>query len=133
MVKSFRTLAEDRCRIDLAGWKLAAPTAATREALTMSLAKPIDARSLRKFVSVVDGKGSPVSGTMTVGKGDVVWTFTPQQPWRGEAYQVVVNPRLEDVAGNTPTRPFDLDLQTPKLPPQPLQWTFRPACSTGDD
>jgi hypothetical protein len=37
-----------------------------------------------------------------------------------------VSPDLEDVAGNTPERAFDLDLRAPKRPAQKLHFDFEP-------
>jgi hypothetical protein len=35
------------------------------------------------------------------------WYFVPARPWDGDTYTVVVNPALEDLAGNTPAYLFD--------------------------
>ena len=40
-------------------------------------------------------------------------------------YYLHVDPQLEDVAGNTPLRPFDFDLKAPKLPEQKLRLEFK--------
>jgi hypothetical protein len=39
---------------------------------------------------------------------------------------VSVSPELEDVAGNTPLRPFDMDLRTPARKLQRLHFDFEP-------
>jgi len=39
---------------------------------------------------------------------------------------VNVSPDLEDVAGNTPVRPFDMDSLTPTRPAQKLYFEFEP-------
>ena len=57
VVKKFRTTAEDRIRIELADWKLKAPTAGTREPLTLTMSKSIDYRSLQTGLTVTDAKG----------------------------------------------------------------------------
>ena len=36
-----------------------------------------------------------------------VWTFTPREPWSQAEYRVVIDPRLEDLAGNRPGILFD--------------------------
>jgi hypothetical protein len=125
-VKKFRTTREDRVRIDLAQWKLSAPKAGAREALSLAFPKPIDHRSLQRFLSVVDENDKVVEGTVTLGKQEMSWQFTPSEPWQKHTYRVELKGDLEDVAGNTPLRPFDLDLNSPKLPAQPLQMKFQP-------
>jgi hypothetical protein len=41
--------------------------------------------------------------------GETRWLFTPRQPWAAGAYRLVTDTRLEDLAGNTIGRPFEVD------------------------
>jgi hypothetical protein len=123
-VKKFRTTSEDRVRIELADWKLTAPKAGTMEPLTLEFNKSIDHRSLQRFLTVRDDKGKPVDGRVEIGFDEKSWSLTPHVPWQARAYRLDVDPQLEDVAGNTPQRPFDHDLNSPKLPPQKLRFEF---------
>ena len=125
-IKKFRTTGEDRVRIELSDWKLTAPKAGTRDALTLMLPKSIDYRSLRTGLAVRNAKGQIIAGAITIGKDETSWRFTPNQPWQAGAHHVSVSPDLEDIAGNTPARPFDLDLLTPRRPPQKLEIEFEP-------
>jgi hypothetical protein len=126
VVKKFSTTPEDRVRIDLSQWKLSAPRANSRQPLTLTLSKSIDHRSLLRFLTVHDDKGQPVEGTIEIGKAEKTWTFTPKTNWQTRSYRLDIDGDLEDVAGNTPTRPFDLDLKAPKLGPQNLRMEFQP-------
>jgi hypothetical protein len=126
VVKKFRTTPEDRVRIDLSHWKLTAPKSATREPVTLTLAKSIDHRGLQNRLTVADDSGKPVEGAITYGKDEKSWHFTPAQPWQARAYHIDVDGRLEDVAGNTPMLPFDNDLKAPKQAAQKLRLEFSP-------
>ncbi len=126
IVKRFRTTPEDRLRIELSDWKLAAPRAGTRDAVVLTFPKSIDYRSLRTGLTVRGARGQAVAGTIRTGKGETSWHFTPAEPWQPGAHRVSVSPDLEDVAGNTPSRPFDMDRLTPKRRPQKLQFDFEP-------
>ena len=57
-----------------------------------------------------DGDDSTIAGVSEVGRGEGGWIFVPDVPWEGGDYQLVVEPRLEDVAGNSPARVFDRDI-----------------------
>jgi hypothetical protein len=125
-IKKFRTTAEDRVRIELDEWKLTAPKAGTRDALALTFPKSIDYRSLHTGLTVVNGKAEKIGGAISVGKDERSWSFTPAQPWQAGLHRVRVSPDLEDPAGNTPSRPFDLDLLSPRPPAQNLQIEFEP-------
>jgi len=125
-IKKFRTTPEDRVRIELSDWKLTAPTAGTRDAVVLTLPKSVDYRSLQTGLTVTSAKDEIIAGAIVIGKDETSWRFTPTQPWRTGSHQVSVSPDLEDVAGNTPSRPFDMDLLTPKRRPQKLQFEFEP-------
>jgi len=125
-IKRLRTTPEDRVRIELSSWKLAEPTAGTRDAVTLTLSKSIDYRSLQTGLTVVNGQGQILAGVIAIGEDEKSWRFTPTQPWQPGLHRVNVSSDLEDVAGNTPSRPFDMDLLTPTRPAQKLQLEFEP-------
>jgi hypothetical protein len=126
VTKRFRTTPEDRARIELGDWKLTAPRAGTREALTLTLSKCLDYRSLQTGLTVADASGQILTGAITIGKDEKSWRFTPGRPWQAAPHRVTVNADAEDVAGNTPSRPFDVDLLAPPRPAQKLHFDFEP-------
>ena len=65
-------------------------------------------------------------GTISVGEKEMSWRFEPRQAWQAMEYMVRVDELLEDLAGNTPVRVFDTDLEKPKGPPAKLALPFRP-------
>jgi hypothetical protein len=125
-LKKFRTTPEDRVRIELSDWKVTAPKVGTRAPVTLTLCKSLDYRSLQTGLTVTNAGGQTVAGTIAIGKDEKSWRFTPTQPWQARPYRVVVGADVEDVAGNTPARPFDMDLLTPARPPQMLHFDFEP-------
>jgi hypothetical protein len=125
--KKFRTTAEDRTRINLSAWKLQAPTAGTRAPLVLAFPTSLDRLGLERRLKVLDSEGKEVGGRTEVGAGERSWAFHPASPWKVAAYRVEVDRELEDVAGNTPVRAFDVDLTVPAPPPQSLSLRFQPA------
>ncbi len=126
IMKRFRTTAEDRVRIELGEWKLGAPKEGSAAPLVVTFQKSIDHKSLERFLAIHDGKGQVVVGKTSVGQDEKAWSFIPALPWQDQEYRLKTNGRLEDVAGNTPLRPFDLDLKSPAPPAQQLDIPFRP-------
>jgi outer membrane protein assembly factor BamB len=126
-IKRFRTTPEDRVRIELGDWRLTAPKAGTRDALTLTLPKSVDYRSLQTGLTITSASNRTIPGAIAIGKDEKSWHFTPSQPWQAAPYRVNVSPDLEDVAGNTPVRPFDMDLLTPPRPAQKLHFAFEPS------
>jgi hypothetical protein len=126
VTKTFRTTAEDRQRIKVEEWMLAAPAVGTSEPLHVFFPKAIDHKSLARFLTITDESGKRVRGTFEVGKAERSWCFRPAQPWSVQEYRLIIDSRLEDVAGNTPLRPFDVDLNTPPAGTPCLHRTFRP-------
>ncbi len=92
---------------DPMAWKLQVPQAQSSEALEVGLRKPLDHLSLAYRIRVRTSSGRLVSGRIEIGQNDEVWRFTPTQPWAVDQYQLVVDPALEDLAGNRPIGLFD--------------------------
>lgn len=120
-VLAFRTAAEDRTRIELNEWSVLQPRVGSHEPVKLTFPKSIDRLSLARFLKV-----EGVAGKIDVAADGRSWSLTPESPWQRGEHTIVVDPRLEDIAGNTPTRPFDLDLKTPALPAQDLRVHFTP-------
>ncbi|MFM8471092.1 MAG: hypothetical protein ACKODH_14200, partial [Limisphaerales bacterium] len=52
-----------------------------------------------------------VAGEITVTAGELEWRFIPAQPWRAGPHELRVNTAIEDHAGNSLARPFEVNLQ----------------------
>ncbi|MGC4054710.1 MAG: Ig-like domain-containing protein [Paludibaculum sp.] len=109
--KEFRAGPADRTPPDPGKWSIAAPRAGSIEPLVIRFPEPLDFAMLQHELQVTGA-----SGKVSVGRGETEWRFTPDHPWRAATYSVVVNTRLEDMAGNQLNRPFDVDTFDPITP-----------------
>jgi hypothetical protein len=48
-----------------------------------------------------------------VGDAERRWQFAPGEPWHEGDYRLVIGADLEDVAGNSVARPFEVDVAGP--------------------
>ncbi len=111
--KTFRAAAPDETQPDPKAWKVQAPAAGRGEALVVTFPKPLDHAMLERVLWVTDGQGKNVEGTVAVTDGETCWRFTPKEPWRAGAYDLVADTVLEDPAGNSIARPFEVDVFHP--------------------
>jgi hypothetical protein len=56
--------------------------------------------------------GQKYTGSITLSKSESEWRFIPVEPWIPGNYEVIVETRLEDLAGNNMNRLFDGDLES---------------------
>jgi hypothetical protein len=103
--KSFRAGPADRTPPDPATWRLSAPQAGASGALVVDFPKPMDYALLLRLLEV-----SGVAGTASVDHQETEWRFTPAEPWKPGAYNLVVDTALEDLAGNRIGQAFDVDI-----------------------
>ncbi len=108
--KTFRVGPPDDSRPDPKKWKLDAPPAGSPKPLTVRFEKPLDHALLQRMLWVTDAKGRKLPGTIHVTGGETRWQFTPKEAWRAGAYSLVADTRLEDLAGNSIARPFEVDI-----------------------
>ena len=99
-----------RSRIDPTAWRLTAPTAGSRAPLLVEFDRSLDHGLLQHCLSVRDESGQTLGGVAEIGERERSWRFTPDAPWQAGECQLVVEPLLEDVAGNSPARVFDRDV-----------------------
>ena len=110
-----------RARVDPRDWECRFPAAGTADALLVRFDRPLDHALLQHALEVSDGAGRPVPGRPEIGAAERSWTFTPAAPWQAGEYRLAIDPRLEDLAGNSIARVFDRDLERDEAPVDPAR------------
>lgn len=98
---TFHVTAPLRTRPDIDRWSWRPPRAGTREPLIINLDRPFDRHLLTRAVTVTGPQGQVIDGIVDIGKGERTWRLTPLDPWSEGELGVLVDPDLEDVAGNS--------------------------------
>ena len=97
-----------------AKWKLDLPGGQSLDPLVITFDRAMDIGSTARRLQVKDGNGRLVIGRVrTDGR---TWHFQPTTRWSPGAYRLVVDPDLEDVAGNTIHSAFDAKAGTMQTP-----------------
>ena len=108
--KSFRVGPSDHTPPRTKDWRLDLPTAGTREPLVVTFPEPLDRALLERVLDLQDGSGDTVSGAVAVEGGETRWSLTPREPWKAGRYTLRAATILEDLAGNSLGRPFEVDV-----------------------
>lgn len=107
-VRELRVGPADRVSPVPGDWQVARPGSSDRP-LRLDFPEPLDRSLLARWIAVVGPGGEPVQGTVVISRAETRWEFTPTSPWESGDYAILVNPALEDLAGNTLAHLFDED------------------------
>lgn len=113
--KRFRILAPDDIQPRPAEWQMSPPMAETRDELTLAFEEPLDHAMLNRVIRIRALKAGGaqdefVGGEITISAGEKRWGFVPETSWTAGDYEIVVETTLEDRAGNSIGRPFEVDI-----------------------
>jgi hypothetical protein len=108
-VKSFRVIDPDVLRPTMSTWRLDLPAANTKEPFDLTFPEPLDHALLQRVVWVADQDGMEIEGEVKIDLGETRWRFFPSMAWREEIYQLCAENSLEDLAGNSLGRLFEVD------------------------
>ncbi|HUP21941.1 MAG TPA: hypothetical protein VNB06_03265 [Thermoanaerobaculia bacterium] len=109
--RRYRVGPADRAAPDPERWRLVVPNA-TDAPLTVVFDEPVDRYQLLRFVAVHTGaECEPLRGAAVASEDGLTWTFTPAGGWPSGSFRVVVQRAIEDLAGNTVDRLFDVETQ----------------------
>jgi hypothetical protein len=116
--KTFRASPAEMTQPDPKAWKIDVPAAATREPLSVRFPRPLDHAMLQHMVRVIrlsaaaarGADRTEVPGTIQIDDEEMRWRFVPHDAWVSAHYALAVATTLEDRAGNSVGRPFEVDL-----------------------
>jgi len=120
---------DERRHVEPAGWSLTVPPSHTFEPVVVTFDRPLDSALLARCLHVAGPDGRRIDGTPELGPEELSWRLVPQAAWAPGAHQLLVDPVLEDLAGNSVSRVFDRDLSRREDDPQgdqPVTVAFRP-------
>ncbi len=110
VTKAFRVTSPDREPPDVGSWILGAPTAGSRDPLDVQFPEPMDRGLLERVIEIETIGGKVVAGTVAIDRDETRWRFTPDEPWAAGRFNVAAAVYLEDLAGNSLERPFEVDI-----------------------
>jgi hypothetical protein len=114
-VKKFRVTPPDRTPPAPDTWKLTPPPAGTRDPLRLTFPEPLDHALALRLLTIPDVPGEP-----TLSEDALQWTWIPAGPWKPGIRTLLIQPELEDLAGNSIAKPFEVDIAgTHKEKPRP--------------
>ena len=108
--KRFRIAAEDFQQPNPSRWKKKIPPKNSKQSLVISFKESLDHSMLQTAITVLDSQGKPVAGEIEISKNETRWSFSPESQWISGKYTIELNSRLEDNAGNSIEKQFDVDV-----------------------
>jgi hypothetical protein len=108
--KPFQAGAPDYDPPSTQNWNVAAPAAQSKDALVIQFPEPLDYALLSRVIQVTTPTGNRVEGSIELDREETRWQFRPREPWRKGDYLIEVATLLEDLAGNSLDRPFEVDV-----------------------
>lgn len=100
---------------DPSAWIIQPPKPGTADPLQVNVLEPLDHFLLEESVQVADANGNIIKGRIVTEKKDKSLHFIPSLNWKPGEYQLFIDAKLEDLAGNNLNKPFDRDVTKTKL------------------
>lgn len=122
--KSFTAIAPDVESPAMDNWKLATPKANSMAALRIAFPEALDEALLRRVLIVIDSKDREIEGSVTVEDGERTWSFEPSKTWSLGSYRLRVETILEDLAGNSLGRPFEVEMRSSEEHLRPEKFAY---------
>jgi len=149
--KPFEAIEPTRDSLDYKKWILVEPVAGSIEPLRLIMNQPMDHALLERMIAIYHSEpqrpranhlgvalaendqsssslGTRVEGRIEIASGETEWRFIPKYPWNAGEFKVVIDPSLEDPAGNNLKGVFDADLSE-----SDVKRDFNPDAGTAGD
>jgi hypothetical protein len=106
--KEFVVTSADYTQPDVSKWRVHAPPRGTRKPLVVNFSESMDHAMSHRVLSVIGSDGASIAGSIALSQQETRWSFRPDSPWLAGDYRLTFDTTLEDVAGNSIGRPFEV-------------------------
>jgi hypothetical protein len=118
--KSFVVSGRDEQIPNIDSWNFSIPKRDTADSLLINFQEPLDYSLIQSTILILNKNGESIRGRVQVMDDEMGIVFYPWDRWQKGTYQLRVESKLEDLAGNNLSRLFDRDLKkTPELNEKP--------------
>lgn len=104
----------ERRKINPHAWTVSLPLEGTTTPFTVTFDRIMDLAATRRLMRLEGPDGRNIDGALVTDGGG--WSLFPHTPWQEGKYRLFIDPRLEDVAGNTISAPLDAPAGTIGMP-----------------
>lgn len=108
--KHFRAGPPDRSPPNPHDWRIISPPPGSREPLQIYFPDPLDHALASRVIWIEDSAGEPVRGEVILQQEETRWLLKPEKGWKPGRYHLRAELILEDLAGNSIGRPFEVDV-----------------------
>ena len=112
VIKSFYVINRDSISPKPENWSVTTPEAQTKDFLYIDFSEELDYSLLGEVFEIKDSLGKEVSGKWQVGDFEKSVKFSSELVWEKGIYQLQIENRLEDLAGNNINRLFETDINS---------------------
>jgi len=105
-------------------WTISPPPAGSRQYLRIAFHEPLDYGLIKECFAIWNDKEQFIEGNWMPDENETGIAFIPSSSWEKGNYQVRIQEKLEDLAGNNLKRLFDQDLERQSSPNQPPRLTI---------
>ncbi|MGI9542184.1 MAG: Ig-like domain-containing protein [Cyclobacteriaceae bacterium] len=105
--QTYQIATADRVKVSTALWRVQKPREGTLSPLQIHFGEALDHALARRMISINKADGLLVEGTVSLDPMQLIWLFKPANPWKAGDYRVIINTKLEDLAGNNLIGVFD--------------------------
>jgi hypothetical protein len=116
--RRYRVSPDERRLLVPEDWQTVPPQVNTAAPLEVLFDRPLDPFLSARCLCVVGPDGRLMAGTPAVGRDGTSWRLTPRAPWAVGPHRLLIDPVLDDLAGNSVERVFDRDMTRPEDAPR---------------
>lgn len=114
MLKEFVTTTRDSLSPGPNAWTIITPKAGTKGPLNILFNESLDHELSMNTLKVFDSNDNIIAGDWQTEDEERTIVFVPMKKWSKGLYKLQIESKLEDLAGNNLSRPFDRDVKNNK-------------------
>lgn len=107
---AFRVGQPDHEQPNMKRWTIIPPKAGTQDPLVVRFDEPLDSAMLTHALRIQNTAGAVQLARPQASPDGLQWSARPQQPWPQGTLELHANPTLEDLAGNSLEKLFEVDV-----------------------